>query len=360
LIIPTRYVASELYEPNDTHRSLGLPLLDWTSAKSKWKSTSPEALFLFSLGLRKFPLVEKILQLAALPDSTIRKTALNYFFSHYITSGYSNSYSIEKHGEIPFVPALSVTGEIVYLPPKEVFTNKGASKLGFRVVDPSISLGDLAKLKLLSDPEPPLLIKALLHNPPTEASARDIFSYLSTQVNGFNQQQLSALSVATIIPVSSEYKSPGDCYFGGETSTLPENLRQIFTTIDFGLEAKPFLYAVGVKNEPSVNEIAMGLVKAPEKFYKFAGNVETYLGLLRTLSGNWAALSGQVKSEMKNSRFILASKRITNVNESEKDEEEEEDEMAVRYELKRGDEVIVNDDNNLFINFASGKLTKYH
>jgi hypothetical protein len=55
-----RYIAAALYEPTEVFAELGLDLLDWTlltSAKTplKWRSTSEEAKFLFSLGLKQFP-----------------------------------------------------------------------------------------------------------------------------------------------------------------------------------------------------------------------------------------------------------------------------------------------------------------
>lgn len=37
-----RYRASELYEPTDALRELGLPLVDWTEAQARWRSTSDE------------------------------------------------------------------------------------------------------------------------------------------------------------------------------------------------------------------------------------------------------------------------------------------------------------------------------
>ena len=39
----SRFMASDLYEPTDTLRNLGLPILDWGS-RSKWRSSSDEGL----------------------------------------------------------------------------------------------------------------------------------------------------------------------------------------------------------------------------------------------------------------------------------------------------------------------------
>jgi hypothetical protein len=39
----TKYIASELFEPTDANRTLGLPILAWSH--SKWRSNSPEGTF---------------------------------------------------------------------------------------------------------------------------------------------------------------------------------------------------------------------------------------------------------------------------------------------------------------------------
>ena len=38
---PTRYLAKDLYEPLDTFRQLGLPVIDW-GTQVKWRSNSEE------------------------------------------------------------------------------------------------------------------------------------------------------------------------------------------------------------------------------------------------------------------------------------------------------------------------------
>ena len=41
---PTRYCASDLYEPLDVHRQLQLPVIDW-GKQAKWRGTSEEGWF---------------------------------------------------------------------------------------------------------------------------------------------------------------------------------------------------------------------------------------------------------------------------------------------------------------------------
>lgn len=62
------------------------------------------AKFLYRLGLRKFPPLNVILNLAASPDSKIRTLAMNYFLDNYVTR-YSD-YEPGNFATVAFVPAL--------------------------------------------------------------------------------------------------------------------------------------------------------------------------------------------------------------------------------------------------------------
>ena len=48
---PKRYLPGQLHEPSSENIALGLPVLDWTDAT--WDPKSPEAQFVFDLGLLK-------------------------------------------------------------------------------------------------------------------------------------------------------------------------------------------------------------------------------------------------------------------------------------------------------------------
>ena len=62
------------------------------------------AKFLYNIGLRRFPPIKDIIQLAAGPDEAIRQKALRYFFENF-TSRYSN-YNPDDFATVSFVPAL--------------------------------------------------------------------------------------------------------------------------------------------------------------------------------------------------------------------------------------------------------------
>ena len=178
-IRPDRYKARSLYEPTDALRELGLPLLAWKT--SKWRSTSEEAKFLFSIGLRRHPDIEEVLGLAA--DTKVFDTsqkALTYFLSHF-EGVYGQAYQPIKHG-YAFVPILQ-NGMKAHVKPTEAYSSPGSAILGYPVLHPDFQLHS-AKFKLASDPSPSNLVAKLVNSPPSStATAIPIFAYLAGQAS---------------------------------------------------------------------------------------------------------------------------------------------------------------------------------
>jgi hypothetical protein len=123
--------ACDLYEPSGVHRQLGLPLINW-GTQPKWRATSEEgevsrspvvitdavsAKFLFRLGLRRFPPLEVVVNLAASADVAIRSTALRYLVDN-IGTRYVD-YDPGKFQNVAYVPAL-LNGETCMSTPQEV------------------------------------------------------------------------------------------------------------------------------------------------------------------------------------------------------------------------------------------------
>jgi hypothetical protein len=129
---PSRYCASELYEPLDIHRQLRLPVIDW-GKQVKWRGGSEEgwfydwplglcliylqANFLYKLGLRRFPPLDVIIKIAAGSDATLRSMAMKYFLDN-IHTRYSD-YDPANFSDIAYIPAFA--GQVARLgTPKEV------------------------------------------------------------------------------------------------------------------------------------------------------------------------------------------------------------------------------------------------
>jgi len=59
---------------------------------------------------------------------------------------------------------------------------------------------------------------------------------------------------------------PNQCYFKSESSS--QFYSKLFPFIDFGPPANSFLKACGTKEEPSVEEIVLILLKDPRRFFE--------------------------------------------------------------------------------------------
>ena len=67
---------------------------------------------------------------------------------------------------------------------------------------------------------------------------------------------------------------PNQCYFRGESCC--KLYSKLFVFVDFGTSANNFLKACGTKGEPSVEEIALILLKDPQNFFQLAGGQERW------------------------------------------------------------------------------------
>ncbi|KAK4698280.1 hypothetical protein P7C70_g8001, partial [Phenoliferia sp. Uapishka_3] len=360
-----RHAARELFEPTDTLRALGLPLLDWTSAPQKWRSGSDEAKFLLDLGLLRTPSVEQVLKVASTPENAdLREKGLRYFLDEYQNAGYGSTYHPAKH-PFAFLPAMQ-NGSALYAKPSEVFSNPHVALLGFPVLVGRL-IPDAGRLKVASDPPPALLVAALLKTPPKDIdTARGIFGYLSTQVSQFSQTQIASLRGATFVPVivaaRPDHRSPTVCFFSTDPS-LPPGLKALFTILpDFGLAAKPFLTAVGVKESPSTAEIAAIVIDNPGKLLDLSGSAEKYLTVLRLLALNYKRLSGSLQKQMKIAPLFLGTKRIppppTNGASSSLIDDDDDDESSgsITYSLTPASGLCINDEAQTFRVFEADLL----
>ncbi|GAA5870207.1 hypothetical protein JCM16303_001925 [Sporobolomyces ruberrimus] len=354
-----RYRAGDLYEPTETLRELGLPLVDWTSSPTKWRTNSDEAKLLFDLGLLRTPPVEQVLQIAATsPILETREKALRYFLDGCITRGYGSTYSPSKH-DLAFVPALD-KGKDVLGKPTEVYGNHEAALLDFLVLSPKFAMEE-SRFRLSRDPPSAKMVAALLASPPRDiASASKLFAYLSAQVSHFTPADLESLRWGSFVPIRRpggkiDIVSPLNLFFSSD-STLPAGLRSLFVTVpDFGPTARPFLISCGVKESPSVSEIANMLIGDPKKFYDLCGSAERYLSILRLLAVNWSSLPSTLRSRMKMSSFFLGSKRIATTTSlaaktliDEESDDDDEGETTLVYQLARASDLVINDEPAAF------------
>lgn len=360
------YKVSELYEPNENLRKLKLPILQWPGV---WRDTSNEAKFLASLGLKKYPGVQDVLQIAGnREDAALREAALSYFVINYHINSYM---TFNTSGvTIPFLPLDdSDHGEKGprLVTPWQCFSNPKAGIMGFQVLRQDLQQHG-QKFGVKPDPDMKDCVEKLINSPPTTTrSAREQFGYFSTRLADIMPHLVERLSQARIIPVAlkdqekiptSDIKvkhiTPRTCFLGGPGSQYFD----IFDFVDFGQEANAFLLKCGSKHEPTVAEVAYMMVREPQRLYGVFNSSDKYLSVLRSIAESWAHLKkdkGLVK-EMRRSAFLgsFRWRSYTNEKTSQVDSTpmDEDDAGGIReFVLARVDEVLVSDDYVMFLLF---------
>lgn len=174
-----RVTPDALYEPTAEHEALGVDVLDWGIP---WKPHSAEAIFAFSLGVKRLVDVGDLLRLASDPsDAGQRDRAFKYLLSHI---NQYKGFSATTFADFAFVPAIDSNGKPFMANPTEAFLNPSCSVMGFATVAP-LEGDAAAKLKLLKDVPTAKLVEALAQRPPTTVDhAIKQFEYLSTRLPG--------------------------------------------------------------------------------------------------------------------------------------------------------------------------------
>ncbi|KAJ5107597.1 hypothetical protein N7456_004272 [Penicillium angulare] len=309
----TRFKISELYEPKDSLRALGLPIIEWPGV---YNNTSNEGKFLSMMGLMGYPTGAELVGLMIKSDTekdTSRKTkALSYFLNEYHTNRYA-TFNINAVG-VPFLPVEGSDNRAV---PKKCFTDEGAALFGFHILSRHLH-PHASKLGVKPHPPMPECLEVLIKQPPTTAKeARVVFKYLAGRGSELSRRDIDRVGESAIIPIiikspsekgqKTRFVAPKLCYLGHG-----EDYKDIFDFVDFGQEANFFLLAVGSRREPTKIEIARMLVKEPARISTAFQSSEKYLMLLRTLAENLPLLKkdNDLFNDMKRARFLLASRDI--------------------------------------------------
>ncbi|KAL8814298.1 MAG: hypothetical protein Q9223_006464 [Gallowayella weberi] len=308
-----RFQISELYEPNDALRRLGLPILQWPG---EYEPRSKEAKLLHTLGLRDAPpyadLVNIIATASKSADSPLREFALKYFIEHSQSKGYVAPTSADVR--TPFIPIQGSADELSA--PANCFTNQRAAVLGF-----SLLRSDLQKYAVLFgvQPDPPIdrCIQRLIKKPPrTEREAREMFGYMTSRLGVITNKHVEVLGGANIVPVTTlkntgneggsrvRHLPPRMCFLGdgGE-------LANMFDFVDFGKEAELFLMRCGSKHEVNISDIAYLFTQQPAMLMHELKQ-EKYLELLMKMSREWKSIKKDksLVERLKQSPFLLATK----------------------------------------------------
>ncbi|KAI9844962.1 MAG: hypothetical protein M1838_001946 [Thelocarpon superellum] len=364
-----RYRVVELYEPKDSLRSLGLPILQWPGL---YRPGTAEGKFLAFLGLRAIPTVPELVEIMATApargDLALRDRAMTYFIANHQINGYARFPTLSSMPQA-YLP-LQGDEKATLLPPSQCFTNERAAVLGFPILRRDLH-PHAHKFGVQSDPPMAECVRYLLKQPPlNRAEAVLVFAYLASRLHEISGQHAEKLGQAMIVPITARPSAPPSSVArpasGGVRHAAPRmvflgdspDLKDVFDFVDFGSEANAFLLKCGSKHEPTKIQLATMLVQEPARLLSVFQSPERYLGVLRSLADHVATLRKDkaLFKEMRRVPFLLAYREIpaTTASTSAKEtkstedpwEDADEDEAAgiKEWSLASASQIVLVDD----------------
>ncbi|KAI4109477.1 MAG: hypothetical protein L6R37_000452 [Teloschistes peruensis] len=340
---------SELYEPSDPLRRLGLRTLQWPGAYS---ADSREGKLLRSLGLRDAPpytdLVNIIAAAGESKNTALRDFALQYYINNHQLKGYETAVHAET--KVAFLPIQGSEDKLST--PSNCFTNESAALLRFDILR-----SDLHRhaVRFGVQPDPPIdrCVQRLIRKAPQcSRQARELFTYMKQRSGSLTKVHANLLAGAKIVPVTSKdpdkqgkrafrHLSPRECFLGDGA-----DLANVFDFVDFGEDANTFLLCCGSKLKPDTPEIASALLQGPAEVLHKLG-VSKYMELLLTVSRAWDTLKKDkaLFEAMKQAPFLLATKETaSDASDDNAEEEEDEASRAKVWHIAKASDIVVIDE----------------
>ena len=362
------YKASELYSPDPDLIKLGFRCLKW----NYWHDNLPESNFIYALGLVHHPEVRTILGRADDPTYGSEKTtdneqaglALRYYLKNYERNKYKNKIAFKTTSHC--IPCVK-NGKKLKCLPSECFLNQKVGQFGMAVVDEAFIN---EAFKFCSRDEPPIgsLVNVLINDPPKSIEEADgKFSYLSTMASSLTKMDRNRLKESKFIPIQKKtnekevvivHSLPSTVFFSKAGLSGNESNRKFyndfFEFVNFSPSARPFLTMVGVRDEPSITEIARILVDEPTSMFNLAASTKKYTDLLHQIIIEWKIVSQDyaLVARMKHSKFLIGVKYERNLEGAD----DAAPERGIS-QLASVDEVILSDDVGFFNIFKYDILT---
>lgn len=331
------YAASTLYPPNSELEKLGMRCLKW----QYWNESTPEAKLIFKLGLKHHPPLSEVLALANTSPHTTKEQSerAELAFAYFLKNFEANAYSSKEvyKTQSACVKSVLPDGTLTRQPPSRCFTDKTVALFGFPVVDSALE-NHVWKLGIVKHPDASELVNVLVSRPPQDiATANKMFSFMSGILPKISGADRKRLRETKFVPVEVprkrfdekgsvvEFKAivhefPNMVYFSaalpvsssvnGRGDLSHEIYSQFFHYVDFAAGARPFLDFVGVRDEPTITEIARMLVADPNRMYVLAKSSQRYMELLLRIASRWNdAISKDyaLVSRMRKAKFLLGA-----------------------------------------------------
>lgn len=350
---PTKqyYKVSDLFEPNDFLRALGLPMLQWPG---QFNAFTPEGKFLKLLGLRQYPTVPELVEILRKASVASNNALYEIGMKYFIENHYHNNYASFNIGalQVPFLPVASGK-ETRFVKPADCFVESRASVFGYDILRQDLK-PHATKLGVREHPPMVDCAHRLIVQPPQDRpSARELFGYMGARLPEISGPVAEQLGKARIVPItrttdekeiSVNMVTPLSCFLGDG-----QEYGEIFDYVDFGEQQNLFLLKVGCKHEPSIVELTQLVLKTPGKILKTL-KIEKYLNLLRKLHLNMATLKKDkiLWKDMKITPFLLAFKEFPKVQKDARDEadflDDDPEPTVKEYHLRAAGGIVINDD----------------
>ena len=346
------YKLSELFEPKDSLRGLGLQLLQWPTPLNVM---SPEGKFLKLLGLRANPSVPELVNIAVKANRSKNAALYENVLKYFIESHYTNNYASFDMTKVqaPFLPLQNGDANQL-VKPEDCFTNAKAEVLSYPILRNDLH-GHAAKFGVQKDPPIADAALRLIKQPPRgRVEARRLFGYFAERLPDITPLVADKLKGSAIVPVlpakgSTEQGkgvrlvSPTAVFVGSSAE-----YEDIFDFVDFGEDINLFLQRIGSAREPTVIEVANLLVHNAMRTANNLG-MDKYKGLLYKLHINMPILKKEkaLWSAMKTAPFLLALKeRPVKADDVVADQDDATDQAArgIEYRLKKAGDIVINDD----------------
>ena len=361
------HLVSDLYEPDDALRRLGLPILQWPGV---YRSSSAEGKFLSFLSLKSAPsysdLIEIIASSTSSGDSSLRDRALSYLINQYQLKGYASFDAAAV--TTPFLPLEGSEKKLQI--PSQCFVNGRSALFGFDILRKDLHL-HASKFGVQSNPPIAECVERLMREPPrSHRYARDVFAYFASRVTELDNFHVAKLGDANIVPLkaksfstSEKAESSGDVHHVAPTLCfLGDDIKyaDIFDYVDFGQDANVFLLKCGSKHEPNTQELAAKVIREPTRVFT-ALEMPRYLELLRNLADSWPTIKKNkaLARDMKNAPFLLGYRDLASKNtntQAENDDGEEEERTVRTAELSSASKITVINDMITYSQFKEHLL----
>lgn len=389
------YAPSELYLPNPELFDIPFAkILQWPSTDSLHEE-SPDAEFLKKVGCHVDPPLRVLMQYLTSDIKTeeLRQRGLDFLYRRLATEGpYQGAYTTFL--DTKFLPATAEDPLHNGGPRKELqapsscYSSTECSCLGFPILDSSLNAGRKRAyaqiFRCATKPSAHHLVHQLLIvvsnakraqlSQLTKGTAttdnvwndrilnafEEIFSYMSSRSMELDKAQIEVLHGASFIPHrtgnSLNWYHPKEIYF--ESVDKDEN-SDLASDLFFVRGFSPFLATVGVKNEPSTEDIFRLLLSSPQETLEKLGSESRYRFLLRRIAAN--PPYREVTTEMKKSPFLLAyrlyeSEKTDGTSSAENNDSDKRDvtataddvnvPIAPKYALAKAEDICIIDNSH--------------